>query len=60
MPFELRNAPAIFQHCMLSLFSDMVERFLWMVFQYMEISLTNACIISSWSYKDTWKRTWHL
>jgi hypothetical protein len=28
MPFELCNAPAIFQRCMLSIFSDMVERFL--------------------------------
>jgi len=28
MPFRLCNAPATFQHCMLSLFSDMVERFL--------------------------------
>ena len=28
MPFGLCNAPAIFQRCMLSLFSDMVERFL--------------------------------
>ena len=28
MPFGLCNAPAIFQRCMLSLFSDMIERFL--------------------------------
>uniref|UniRef100_A0A2N9I6A0 RNA-directed DNA polymerase n=1 Tax=Fagus sylvatica TaxID=28930 RepID=A0A2N9I6A0_FAGSY len=28
MPFGLCNAPAMFQRCMLSLFSDMVERFL--------------------------------
>ena len=28
MTFSLCNAPAIFQRCMLSLFSDMVERFL--------------------------------
>jgi len=28
MPFGLRNAPAIFQRCMLSLFSNMVEHFL--------------------------------
>jgi len=28
MPFGLYNAPAMFQHCMLSFFSDMVERFL--------------------------------
>jgi len=28
MPFGLCNAPAIFQRCMLSIFSDMVERFL--------------------------------
>ena len=26
MPFGLCNAPATFQHCMLSIFSDMVER----------------------------------
>ena len=30
MPFGLCNAPAIFQRCMLSLFSNMVERFLEM------------------------------
>ena len=28
MPFGLSNAPSTFQRCMLSLFSDMVERFL--------------------------------
>ena len=28
MPFGLCNAPVIFQRCMLSLFSNMVERFL--------------------------------
>jgi len=28
MPFSLCNCPATFQHCMLSLFSDMVEQFL--------------------------------
>ena len=28
MPFGLYNAPAIFQRCMLSLYSNMVERFL--------------------------------
>jgi len=28
MPFGLCNAPAIFQRCMLSIFSDMVEQFL--------------------------------
>ena len=28
MPFGLCNAPAIFQRCMLSLFSNMVEHFL--------------------------------
>jgi len=28
MPFGLCNAPATFQRCMLSLFSDMVKRFL--------------------------------
>jgi hypothetical protein len=28
MPFRLYNAPAIFQRCMLSIFSDMVERFI--------------------------------
>jgi len=28
MPFGLYNAPATFPHCMLSLFSDMIKRFL--------------------------------
>lgn len=28
MPFGLCNAPAIFQRCILNIFSDMVERFL--------------------------------
>ncbi|KAA3487525.1 Retrovirus-related Pol polyprotein from transposon 17.6 [Gossypium australe] len=28
MPFELCNAPTIFQHCMIVIFSDMVEKFL--------------------------------
>ena len=35
MPFVLCNAPATFQRCMLSIFSDMVERI-------MEVCLTNA------------------
>ena len=28
MPFGLCNAPATFQRCMMSIFSDMVERFM--------------------------------
>ena len=59
MPFGLCNIPATFQRCMFSLFSDMVNdfwRYLWMTVQSMEIPLTNACIISSWSYKDAWKK----
>jgi hypothetical protein len=28
MPFGLCNAPAMYQRCMLSIFSDMIERFL--------------------------------
>jgi hypothetical protein len=28
MPFGLCNAPATFQRCMISIFSDMVERFM--------------------------------
>lgn len=28
MPFGLCNAPATFQHCMMNIFSDMVERFI--------------------------------
>ena len=35
MSFDLCNAPATFQTCMLSIFSDMVERI-------MEVCLTNA------------------
>ncbi|RVW86060.1 Retrovirus-related Pol polyprotein from transposon 17.6 [Vitis vinifera] len=39
MPFGLCNAPATFQRCMLSIFSDMVERIMevsWMISPYME------------------------
>ncbi|RVW37073.1 Retrovirus-related Pol polyprotein from transposon 17.6 [Vitis vinifera] len=39
MPFGLCNAPATFQRCMLSIFSDMVERIMevsWMTSPYME------------------------
>ena len=45
MPFGLCNAPATFQRCMLSMFSDMVERILeytWMISQYMEAILKNV------------------
>jgi hypothetical protein len=40
MPFELCNAPATFQRCMISIFFDMVERF-------MEIFMDNFFVFSS-------------
>jgi len=42
MPFGLCNAPATFQRCILSIFSDMVECFLeilWMIFLFLLIHL---------------------
>ncbi|RVW67238.1 Retrovirus-related Pol polyprotein from transposon 297 [Vitis vinifera] len=45
MPFGLCNAPATFQRCMLSIFSDMVEQIMessWMISPYMEVHLKNA------------------
>ena len=54
MPFGLCNAPATFQRFMLSLFSNMVERFLnisWMTSPSTEIHLNNVFIILSCSAK---------
>ena len=48
MPFGLCNAPVTLQRCMLSLFSDMVERFLEIFiddFSNTEIHLINVFII---------------
>ena len=48
MPFGLCNAPLMFQRCMLSLFSNMVERFLetlWMISPSMEIHSLNVSTI---------------
>ena len=45
MPFGLCNAPATFQRCMMSIFSDMVERFLEVFmddFLYLGTALMNA------------------
>jgi len=61
MPFGLCNAPAIFQQCMLSIFSDMVERFLEVFmddFFILEISSQNAFTISIWFSLDAEKRIW--
>ncbi|KAK8694439.1 hypothetical protein V6N13_071991 [Hibiscus sabdariffa] len=38
MPFELCNAPATFQCCMLAIFSDMVEEFLEVFMDYFSVS----------------------
>ncbi|RVW58356.1 Retrovirus-related Pol polyprotein from transposon 297 [Vitis vinifera] len=45
MPFGLCNAPATFQRCMLSIFSDMVERIMEVFrddIMYMEVRFMNA------------------
>ena len=43
MSFGLCNAPATFQRCMLSIFSDMVERIMEVfISPYMEVHLKNA------------------
>ncbi|CAA6675204.1 unnamed protein product [Spirodela intermedia] len=45
MPFGLCNAPATFQRCMLSIFSDMIEnawKFLWTIFLFLVNHLMNA------------------
>ncbi|RVW63951.1 hypothetical protein CK203_056787 [Vitis vinifera] len=44
MPFGLCNAPATFQRCMLSIFSDMVERI-------MEVFMDDITVYGS-SYKE--------
>jgi hypothetical protein len=44
MPFGLCNAPATFQRCMISIFSDMVERFL-------EVFMDNFSVFRS-SFED--------
>ena len=39
MPFGLCNAPATFQRCMMSIFSDMVRillKYLWMIFLFLD------------------------
>lgn len=39
MPFGLHNAPAIFQRCMISIFSDMIENFIEIftdIFQFLD------------------------
>ena len=62
MPFELCNAPATFQWCMLSIFSDLVERFLEVFmddFPSLEIPSQNAFTISVWFSHDVEKRIWH-
>src|SRR5256886_11905375 len=48
MPFGLCNAPATFQRCMLSIFSDMVERCIegsWMISAYTGLLLIHVSII---------------
>jgi hypothetical protein len=48
MSFGLCNAPATFQRCMMSIFSDMVEKFiryLWMTSMFSVLILMNAFII---------------
>ena len=63
MPFGLCNAPATFQRCMLSIFSDMVERIMEV---YMDdITIYGGLLRSAWltfklCCKDALKRTWCL
>ena len=59
MPFGLYNAPATFQWCMLSLFSNMVEHFLEIFMDDFFIygdSFEQCLIILSWFCKDARKR----
>lgn len=45
MPFDLCNAPATFQRCMMAIFSDMIERFMrfsWTTSQYLDLHLMNV------------------
>jgi hypothetical protein len=41
MPFGLYNAPATFQRCMMSIFSDMVEKFIELVMDDVSIFGSN-------------------
>ena len=55
MPFGLCNAPATFQRCMMSIFSDMIEnfwKFSWMTSRYMDPPLKFVWTISGKSWKD--------
>ncbi|RVW81147.1 Retrovirus-related Pol polyprotein from transposon 17.6 [Vitis vinifera] len=61
MPFGLCNAPATFQRCMLSIFSDMVERIMEVFMDDITIygGTFEECLVNLEAVlKDALKRTW--
>ncbi|RVW18220.1 hypothetical protein CK203_111986 [Vitis vinifera] len=61
MPFGLCNAPATFQRCMLSIFSDMVERIMEVFMDDITIygGTFEECLVNLEAVlKDALKKTW--